>query len=301
MRVLVTGAGGFIGRPAVRGLRRSGHEVYALLRSAPAGAEHWPDGVHFIRGDLDRVGDVRAALDASRPEATLHLAWYADPADYLHAAWENLAALERTFCLLRCLREASCRRVVLGGTCLEHATGSPAAASAYATAKRAAHDVALGLPADDLSVACAHVFWVYGPGEHPRRGIPSVVRSVLRGEPLAVTAGTQLREYLHVDDVASALAAVVASDVTGRVDIATGASVPLRAVFEQVQRAAGGKDVLHWGARPSGPDDSFEVPSDPGVLRALGTWAPHHSLETGIADTVRWWREKMEDDEVVRS
>lgn len=298
LRVLVTGAAGFIGAPATAALHRAGHEVVALVRPGSAAPRRrLPEGVRVIAANLDRPAEVDAAVDAAGPEAAIHLAWYADPADYLRASWANLACLEQTLSLLRRLRRAGCRRLVLGGSCLEHATGTPAAASPYARAKQAAHDIAASLPAQDLAVACAHVFWVYGPGEDRRRGVPSVVRGLLRGHAVDVTAGTQLREYLHVDDVADALRCVLESDLTGRVDIATGAPVPLRRVFEQAALAVGGPGSLRWGARPSGPDDTFEIPSDPAALRSLGTWTPRHTLESGIGDTVRWWRQEGAGDE----
>ena len=296
MRVLVTGAGGFIGRPAADALEEAGHEVYRLVRSDPGARDGALRGGRTLVADLDDQKQVDRVLEVARPDAALHLAWYANPTDYLTQAWQNLASLERTLRLLRRLRDAGCHRVVLGGSCLEHGSDSAAARSPYAAAKRAAHAVAVGLPPEDFSVACAHIFWVYGPGEDPRRGVPSVVRSLLRGEALDVTLGTPLREYLHVDDVGSALRAVVESDVTGRVDIATGEPVPLRAVFAEIVKAVGGPDLLRWGARPSGPDSAFEVASDPSVLRTVTTWRPRHSLETGIAETVGWWRERLRTD-----
>ncbi|HET7489817.1 MAG TPA: NAD(P)-dependent oxidoreductase [Acidimicrobiales bacterium] len=291
MRVLVTGAGGFIGAPTTAELHRAGHEVAAILRTgATASRRSIPEGVRFVHADLGDPSEVEAALEATRPEAVLHLAWYADPADYLRAPWANLASLEHTLGLLRRLRDAGCRRVVLGGSCLEHADG-PAAASPYATAKRAAHAVAAALPADEMAVACAHVFWVYGPGENPRRGVPTVTRGLLRGDTVDVTAGTQLREYVHVADVASALRLILESTVMGRVDITTGHPVPLRRVFEQLQEEVG-NGTLRFGARASGPDDTFEVPGEPEPLRSLG-WTPGHDLATGVADTVRWWRQEL--------
>lgn len=292
MRVLVTGAGGFIGAPATAELRRAGHDVVALLRpGADAARRQFPDGVRIVHADLDRQGDVDAALAAARPDALLHLAWYTEPGDYLREAWANLVSLEYTLGILRRLRRAGCRRVVLGGTCLEHATG-PAAATPYAIAKRATHELAAAVPAGDLAVACAHVFWVYGPREDPRRGVPSVIRGLFEGRHVDVTAGTQLREYVHVDDVAAALRTLVESDLTGRVDVASGDAAPLRRLFEHIEAEVDGRGALRFGARPSGPDDTFEVASDPAPLRRLG-WSPRHTLATGIADTVRWWRYEL--------
>jgi nucleoside-diphosphate-sugar epimerase len=296
VRVLVTGAGGFIGRATTTALLDAGHEVFAVVRSASTAASSTA-GAHdlkIIPANLGRAEEVEIALARARPQALVHLAWYTDPADYLGEPWSNIASLEHTLALLQRIRHTDCRRVVLGGSCLEHAFGSAVGDSAYAVAKRAAHAVAETLVASQVRVACAHIFWVYGPHEHPRRGVPSVVRSLLAGRTLDVTSGTQLREYLHVADVGTALRAVLDSDLIGRVDIATGRPISLRTLFEAIAWATGAPDLLRWGARPSRPEDLYEVRSDPDPLRSLGTWEPRYSLETGIAQTVSWWRDHLE-------
>jgi nucleoside-diphosphate-sugar epimerase len=299
MKVLVTGAVGFIGRATTAALLGAGHEVFAVVRSANTekheGAASFSN-LRIIPGDLGRPEEMEHVLAVACPDALVHLAWYTDPANYLREPWSNMASLEHTCALLKRIRNTSCQRVVLGGSCLEHAFKSAPADSAYASAKRAAHAVAGTLPESEVRVACAHIFWVYGPHEHPRRGVPSVVRSLLEGRSLDVTLGAQLREYLHVADVGTALRAVLESNLTGRVDIATGRPVSLRTVFEAIAEATGRRDLLRWGARPSGPDDVFEVESDPAPLRSLGTWQPRYSLETGIADTVSWWRDHLQPE-----
>lgn len=292
MKVLVTGAGGFIGRHATAALLEAGHEVHAIVRRETGAGELSPH-LHMHTLDLDDTPAVDARFSAIRPDAALHLAWYTNPVDYLHEPAENLSSLERTLGLVRRLRAAGCRRVVIGGSCLEHATGSEAATSAYANAKRAAHEGAIALAREDFRVACAHIFWVYGAHEDPRRAIPTVARAMLGGIPIDVTAGTQLREYLHVADVATALEAILASDAKGRVDIAFGERVPLRTVFEEVARAADRQGLLRFGARPMGPDDAFEVPSDPAPLHRVGLRRPAFTLRDGITDAVTWWRQQI--------
>src|SRR5207245_614301 len=67
-----------------------------------------------------------------------------------------------------------------------------------------------------LSQAWARIFFLYGPREHPKRLVSSVIRSLLRGERARCSHGQQIRDYLHVEDAAGALVALLESEVTGR-------------------------------------------------------------------------------------
>lgn len=294
MNVLLTGAGGFIGSRVAQLLLDRGHHVHAVVRpSMPAPmfelAERnftvWP-------ADLLDASAGRAAVHGAKPDATLHLAWFTEPGRYLHDKPKNLESLAAGTALLGHLTEVGCSRIVLGGTCLEGAVGPGYQPTFYAVAKRALHDLAASLNSSGTTVACCHVFSVYGPGEDERRAVPSVVRSLLQGDPVAVSPGTGLRDYLYVDDVAHALCAVVGSDVAGTFDVCSGQPRPLAAVFEEIGIATGRGDLIRWGERKPRPGENFEVGGDPLALTELG-WSPSRSLHDGIAETVAWWRSQL--------
>src|SRR5262245_6234932 len=111
MRVLVTGAGGFIGSQVVRSLLRRGDEVVALLRrgAEPARLADVRDRLRVVTADLDAPEAVGRALAEARPEGCAHLAWYAVPGKYLHAQAENLACVQATLGLVRQLIAVGCR------------------------------------------------------------------------------------------------------------------------------------------------------------------------------------------------
>ena len=64
-----------------------------------------------------------------------------------------------------------------------------------------------------MSFAWARLFYLFGPDEHASRLVPSVCDALLRQEPAKVTEGAQIRDFLHVDDAASALAIIAKSDL----------------------------------------------------------------------------------------
>ncbi|MEA2827462.1 MAG: hypothetical protein QOG43_1901 [Actinomycetota bacterium] len=293
MKVLVTGATGFIGSHVVRELLRRDHTVDVLVRPA-ARFDRLRDEIGRIAVwpvdllDGPQVDSVVASIGA---DAAIHLAWYAEPGSYLRDVPRNLASLEAGIRLLRSLAAGSSRRLVLAGTCLEslfHDGDEPV----YGAAKRALHDVAASLACPGLNVACAHIFSVFGPGEDPRRAVPAVARALLEGRSVDLGAGARLRDYVFVVDVAAALVTVLESEVVGGIDICSGEPRPLRQVFEQVGRAAAAGHLLRFGARPVVADEDYDAVGDPTALRALG-WRPGDSFAGRIDETVAWWRARL--------
>ncbi len=292
MRVLVTGAAGFIGSHVTRALVERGHEVHALIRpSSPTKPiEDLLDRISVVAADLSDLTAVKRAVGTLAPEVTIHLAWYAEPSKYLHDAGKNLESLALSCLLLKSLVEAGCRRVVVAGTCLE---GLPdAQPSIYAAAKRALHAIVEGLDASGVSALCAHIFYLYGPWENDRRVIPAVIRSLLQGTEIEVTAGEQKRDYLHVADVARGICMLAEGSLTGTVDVATGKAVTLRQLFEAIGRETGRPDLIKLGHRPYDKNEIFSAVGDPAALHAIG-WGPSISLDDGIKDTVAWWSRRM--------
>ena len=287
MKVLVTGGAGFVGSRTTIELRRRGHDVLAIGRSlAPP---DWMASYQVIYTAIDLMDreDILRFLRVHVPDGIIHLAWYTEPQSYLTDMYGNLTSLAASLNLLAAAAAVEIPHVVLGGTCLEDAdvTTEPI----YARLKRTLHRVAEeSFASTDVRVTCAHIFSAYGPGEHPDRAIPSIIRAVTAGHPISMRDERSLREYVHVDDVASALATIMETGEGGRFDICTGSSQPLGEVFSLLAQILGDESLVRFDA-VSPPQAEFDVRGNPGPLRRLG-WSPGHTLETGLRSTVEWWR-----------
>lgn len=304
MRVLLTGATGFVGSQVARVLVAAGCDVQALVR--PGGAR---DRIADLEGRLTIVeGDLGSIADADvlgriAPEACIHLAWYVEPGRYLHAVHENLASLRTSLDLVEALAAAGCRRLVAAGTCAEYGfpagrtpldEGTPLCpATPYARAKAALFLAAQDVAAQaGMEFAWGRLFFLYGPWEHPRRVVPSAVLACLRGEAFPATAGEQVRDYLHVADAAAALWAVAASGLVGPVNVCSGEGVTLRSVLEAVEAASGSRGTIRYGELPYGAGEWMWMRGVNARLLDTG-WRPRFSLKAGIAGTVTWWRERV--------
>lgn len=303
-RVLLTGAAGFIGCQIARLLLNEGHEVYAIIRPQTdrwrlAGIER---DLVVIEGDLRALPELRDQLRAIRPEMCLHLAWrgWVGKAN----ADENMASLGVSLDLLRTMPDLGCGRFVSAGTCFEYdctfdrlSETTPLRPQGfnplYGACKKSLFEVAQQFSVlTGVSVVMPRVFNCYGPFEDARGLIPSITLALLRGEVARVNPGQQVRDYLHVQDVASAIWRAATSDLTGAVNIASGEPVTIAELATRLGRLIGRPELVHLGAIPYRPGDPMRILADATALRERLGWVPRFDLDRGLAETVRWWQEK---------
>jgi nucleoside-diphosphate-sugar epimerase len=288
MRVVVTGGGGFIGREAVAALRARGSEVHLLGRD-PAG-----DGVHRHVINL-LAEDPAPLLRAIAPTHLLHLAWYAEPGKFWHAP-DNLDWVAASLRLVQGFAAAGGTRAAFAGSCTEYdwaherldeATTPIDAATLYGTSKAALFRIlAKAAPVLGLSIGWGRIFFLYGPHENAGRLLPDVVDKVAAGQRVATSDGTQRRDFMHVEDVAAALVALLASDAEGAVNIATGISTPVRELVALAAAAAGDAGLVDFGARPRQAHEPEVMLAAVDRLRDEVGFVPKWTLPDGIADAV---------------
>lgn len=310
-RVLVLGAGGFIGSHLVPALRRLGHEVVGYGRSnAPAWADDVP-GVIWRQGDF--TDHDRAAAAATGCTVIYHLIGGTSPAAANAAPLADIAgSLTATVAFLERLRNmvAPPRRIVFvssGGTVYgvprsvpipEDAPTDPI--SAYGINKLAVekylhlHHTLYGLDYAVLRVANP-----FGERQISRRQqgvIAAFMHAAIVGEPLTIWGdGSVIRDYLYVEDVVEALLkAGHAPALKQRVfNIASGRGHSLSEVADAVEQAAG--HFLIRDYRPGRPVDVPAVILDIARARTCLGWAPHTPWEEAIARTYRWHRQTHHD------
>lgn len=306
-RVLLTGAGGFVGRRCVTELLARGYEVHAVSRR-PAGRGGQSGGgaarTHWHAADLLDARGVAALVAEVGPTHLLHLAWYTEHGKFW-AAVENLSWVGASLRLFEAFAAAGGRRVVAAGTCVEYAPEGDAPCSEastplapttlYGACKHATH-VALEAFARQagLSHAWGRLFFPYGPGEPQGRLVPSVARALLAGEPALCTHGRQVRDFIHADDAAAAFAALLDSAVEGAVNVGSGRPVSLGEVIGEVAARAGRPDLVRLGARPAPAGEPPSLWADVRRLREEVGWSPRLELGEGLGRAVEWWRRKID-------
>jgi nucleoside-diphosphate-sugar epimerase len=323
-RVLVSGAGGFIGRWSVPALLRLGYEVHAVLSGNASRVPAQLEGAKIHFADLLNDSHVDQLTSEVRPSHLLHFAWIATPGLYWNSA-ENfrwLAASER---LLRCFRAHGGSRVMMAGSCAEYdwsrvevcdelssplaktnaaapndaVTRNDAAARNDAASPYAACKIALQRILGDfgrrehMSTAWGRIFFQFGPHEHPDRLVPSVICNLLLNREAPCSHGRQIRSFLHVADVGEAFAAVLDSELEGPVNIGSDERVALADLVDRIGRQIGRPELLRLGARPAPLHEPSLLVPEIHRLRDEAQWLPRFTLNEALSDTIAWWRGRL--------
>ncbi len=302
MRVLVTGGAGFIGSHFVRRLLASGHEPVVLDKLTYAGNPANLDGldVKLVVGDIADPEAVAAAGAGCEAAVNFAAETHVDRS-ILGAREFALTNVVGAQTMLEWARRTDARLVHVstdevygdleqGGRSRED---DPLRPSSPYSATKAAGD--LLVPAYvrtyGVNASVTRGANTYGARQHPEKLIPLFVTNALDGVPLPVYGdGQQVREWLHAGDHAAAIELVLNKGVPGEIYNVGGEDHENLEVTHRIVELTGADPSLitHVEDR-AGHDRRYSV--DDSKLRALG-WAPAHSFgESGLPDTVAWYRE----------
>lgn len=292
MRILLTGATGFIGREIVRPLLTAGGEIHILGRTDPGvpGVSHHP--ADLLGGaDLDAVRAIGATH-------LIHLAWHTERNFW--TAVENLDWIAASIRLVRAFAAGGGRRAVVAGSCAEYGWGSArldemaspiAPATLYGNAKASLHALlAKAAPELGLSLAWARIFFPYGPLEQPQRLLGTLLSSMRRGETAHFSAGYQRRDFIHVQDAAAAIAAIMAAPIEGPVNVASGTAVEVRHFVGIAAEIAGMTDRVVFSTQPLPASEPLVI--EGAIERLIGDtgYRPRFTLASGLADAITQYR-----------
>lgn len=295
-KVLLTGATGFIGHHCLEPLKARGYEVHAVS-SKPM--KSGVDGVHWHQADLLQPGAAKTLLAEVKPTHLLHLAWFVVPGKLITAP-ENFAWVRASMELVQEFAAQGGKRLTVCGSgyeydwnygyCSEKLT--PAVPNTvYGSCKQALNLLVQSFASQNaLSAAWGRVFFLYGPNEHSQRLVSSVILSLLKGDPAKTSHGKQIRDYMHVQDVADGMVALLDSEVTGTVNVSSGQATTLREIVLTIGRLVGKPELVQLGAIPARANDTpLVVGENLRLLNEVG-WKQRYDLEAGLQQTIEWWK-----------
>lgn len=302
MKVFVTGSTGFIGSHVVRALVSAGHTVLAL---ATSGANLWRirdilPHIEIVQGRLEDSTSIKNLLHAWKPEICIHLAWYAETGKYLNSS-ENLNSLYGSLNLLKVLSECGCRQFICAGTCAEYKmkseilveTDGTEAETLYAASKLSFQMLAKQICAQTgMLLTWGRIFYPYGPQEDSRRLIPSAILKLLNNDVFLASPGEQLRDYIHITDVANAFLALAEKQVPGVFNICSSQPVTIKNILELIGDLMKKNGLLAYGAIQYREWEPMHIVGSNEKLKAIG-WESKIDLHTGLHDTIKWWEQEL--------
>jgi nucleoside-diphosphate-sugar epimerase len=302
MRVLVTGATGFLGSYVTETLLAHGETVAVLHRPATDcwRIAHLLPRVRAIAGDLRELPAVADQIQAFKPDTVIHLAWQGVGNAYRNDPIQIDHNLQSSLDLFRLAAACGCRTWVGLGSQAEYGpqnhclseTDPDQPTTLYGSVKVAVRGITAQLAAlGDVRFAWLRLFSPYGPRDNEGWLIPYVIRSLQRREPPALTAAEQQWDYLYVADAAEAVYRVAATPTaSGIFNLGSGQAVRLRDLIEQLRDLLDPGVPLHFGAVPYRPDQVMYLQAAMARLEHATGWQPTTDLATGLRQTVAWYQ-----------
>ncbi|MDZ7263417.1 MAG: NAD(P)-dependent oxidoreductase [candidate division KSB1 bacterium] len=272
MKILVTGATGFIGNYVIRELLAQGHEIIATSRSeSKAQSCDWYRRVKYISYDVnDRTGQLLELFD--KPEQLIHLAWEGLP------NYQALYHIERNlwnhYWFLKSLIEAGLKRITVAGTCFEYGMQfgplkedtETRPTTAYGLAKDTLRKLIQQLqPNYKFDLKWLRLFYLYGPGQHSQSLMAQLEAALDKRIPsFRMSAGEQLRDYLPVSEVARRLVRIALQDrISGVINCCSGQPISVRKLVEDYIQKRGAQIKLELGFYPYPEYESLAFWGDP--------------------------------------
>lgn len=300
-RLLITGASGFLGGHCLKQLEHSGFEIHAISRECRIA--HFAR-LNWHRIDLQEQSDVRRLMQEVKPTHLLHLAWCCDRKGYWTSD-ENDHLATASVELCRQFVELQGRRIVCAGTGAEYKKDDDkphledeslvGASVQYTGAKIALHtELQKRCALSNISLIWARIFFAYGPAERPHRVIPSVIRSLLRGEPVACSEGLQLRDFVFAEDVAQCLISLLKNGRAGTYNVGSGTATSLKEVLSKIGDIIGSRHLIDFGALSSPAWEPDVLVADVSKLKNELQWLPDTPLTDGLSKTIEYWQKQVE-------
>ena len=307
MKILVTGATGFIGSAFCRLALSHGHEIAGMmlpteqppltLSLSPSNGERvsrrtGEGKLVWLKGTL--AGLPWREIETFQPEVCVHFAWIATPGVYLESP-ENENYLRWSLDLVHRLRVLGTNHIVGVGTCIEYRiTDAPLSeehtpvypTTLYSRCKNALR-AALEAEArrDGWHFCWGRVFYPYGVGEHPARLCSALIQKLRRGEKLLLKTPNSTKDYIYIEDLAAAILLTVEKKFTGTINWGTGAGVSVRQIADSMATLLGRPDLVEEASLVE-KDPLGYVVADATRLKHLG-WKQEFNLELGLGELLR--------------
>lgn len=303
-RIMVTGAGGFIGQAVLKLLlTKEDIEIHAILNKSDIPSTLIDTKkIKWYKADLTDLVNIAQIVGAIRPTSLIHLAWSFNKAlDYRHST-KNIKWIQPSVELYTQFIQNGGQRAVFAGTCFEYDLRFGVCqeyltpldhSSLYSASKNSIRNLIQCLAEQtNNSLAWARIFYVYGPNEIQTRLIPSVINDLIQNKPVKCSNGLQFRDYLYVDDVAGALLAILESSITGVVNIGSGSVVRIKEIVE-ILAAKYSNSTIDFGSLSSPPNDPPIIVANVGrLIREVG-YKQIVDLQTGLELTHQWWLDQI--------
>lgn len=304
MKIFITGASGFIGSFFLRNLlKENDNEVLILLRNAKSA---WRihdvlSEVRVLEGELGNLTSIESELAAFSPDAIVHLAWDGVSGGQRNnvSQWRNIGSSMELIEMAH--RVGAKTWLGLGsqaeyGPCQDviNELTTPEPTTLYGASKLSTQILGQRLCQEyGIRFAWLRLFSSYGPQDNPNWLIPYLIKTLTQRQRPKLTLAEQFWDYIYVEDVASAIRAVLDSKETrGVFNLGSGQAYQLKGIIERIRDSIDPELPLGFGEIDYRPDQVMHLQADISKLRLATGWLPRVEIDHGIKETIEWFKVK---------
>ena len=315
-RIFMTGATGFLGARTLRTLLDMDDSVEIAVLIRPE-ANTWrieeelkSSRVIAVEGRFEEVDSYRKPMRLFAPHTVAHLGWSGVEGKARNEPHQVDINIQGTVDLARVSLEAGASRWLGLGSQAEYGpSNAPLDESAraqpttlYGAAKLSCFHLTRTICQQaGVEFAWMRVFSLYGPRDNPDWLIPYVIRKILSGEAPKLTSGSQLWDYLYIDDAADAVAKMALCRKEGVFNLGSGYPLPVRSIVEKARDLIDPKFALQFGQMPFRPDQVTFLSAKTEALCSAIDWRPETGIPEGLAKTVEWFKTEANDSSVTQT
>lgn len=302
MKILLTGSTGFIGNTFLRKAIAKGYKVGALILpelDVPKDLVK-NENIVWLRGTLNEPPwDL---IKEFEPEVCVHTAWITTPGIYLESPI-NYQLLEDSVKFITKAALISVKYAIVTGTCVEYAPSSlplkedESPINPVSTYAKCKHELHLRLLEDSkklgFDMCWARIFYPYGIGEPPDKLCSYLIRKFMNNERVYLKSPNNVRDYIHVEDIAETLLLILEKHFSGTVNIGTGIGISVREIADLIAEYLRKPDLID---QPDKSEHDYIV-ADVTRLKSLG-WKQKVSFKEGIQQLVEYYRNVINSQSV---
>lgn len=298
-KILITGAGGFIGRHLLHQLQTYGAQISTIGRNH----NNFSQEIEQYAIDIKDTCAINECLQKCQPDHIFHLAAYKDRNESIQAFYSSVETnVIGTLNLFSAAKDVtSVQSIVTLGTAEEYGNNIPpfdeklreCPVTPYSFSKLCVSQMGeLFFHLYNLPVIIVRPTLAYGPGQGTDMFLPSLITSLLENKPFDMTLGEQTRDFVYVADLVEAM--ILASGNTNAlgqiINIGSGVPIKISDIAQTIEKIIGKRGLVKLGGKSYRKNEVMDYYIDPKKAEHLLGWKAKTSLEEGLNRTIAYYK-----------
>ena len=305
MKIIITGASGFVGRHLVDIFKDTDHEIHATYHQKKHSQEL--SKINWHKLDLFQDAEVKKLINQIKPTHIIHLAWYTEHGKFWKSE-KNKEWMDASIKLFQEFKKNNGKRFILSGTKAEYFDGEfieqylnttfecnefdePNPDTVYGKYKNFLHKELKKLDNESKrSLVWARIFDTYGPYENEKKFCSYVIKNCIDRKKIVCNNPSLGMDFLHVYDIANAFKFILEKDFIGTINVSSGKTVTLKYISEYITKKFNCENLLELNHESK---DRRQMFGNNSTLKNLG-WNKKYTIENGLDDLIKFYLDDYE-------